>query len=134
MGGTGGRGIKQDYFVENVLEELDAQEEYYFDRQTSRLILIRNSSSPPEAGSLVAALTPTLVQMAGSAKSAPVHDVEWVGVTFRDTRPTFMAPHEATSGGDWAVHRGKFGAVCSRVLRQRCRSCGDARECTASEF
>ena len=68
MGGTGGRGIKQDYFVENVLEELDAQEEYYFDRQTSRLILIRNSSSPPEAGSLVAALTPTLVQMAGSAK------------------------------------------------------------------
>ena len=48
----------------------------------------------------------TLVRMKGSSKTAPVHDVRWAGITFRDARPTFMAAHEATSGGDWAMHRG----------------------------
>jgi len=121
----------QDYFIENVAEELDEEGEYYLDTHRTAPLLpqihvIRpppaspspistppptppkplTPLAPPGEGEIVAAAMETLVRMKGSSKTTPVHDVRWSGVTFRDARPTFMAAHEATSGGDWAMHRG----------------------------
>eukprot|EP00656_Telonema_subtile_P039936 TRINITY_DN45016_c0_g1_i1.p1 TRINITY_DN45016_c0_g1~~TRINITY_DN45016_c0_g1_i1.p1 ORF type:complete len:787 (+),score=155.05 TRINITY_DN45016_c0_g1_i1:89-2449(+) len=122
MGGLGSRGLRQDYFVEGLYEELDSEAEFYYDKSASKLHLMWSGTTPPGEGEVVAVSSTTLVSMTGSSKAMPVHDVQWTGVTFRDAAPTFMAPHESTSGGDWAMHRGAAVVIESaeRVTLQRC--------------
>ena len=47
IGGEGGRGHPQDYFVENVFEELDAEREFYYNSSTSTLYWVPPSGEHP---------------------------------------------------------------------------------------
>jgi hypothetical protein len=45
-----------------------------------------------------------LVHINGT-QAAPVRDVTFIGVGFRDAASTFMVPHGMPSGGDWGLLR-----------------------------
>ena len=97
--------------IENILEELDAPGEFFFNRTTQLLTLWYNATAgtaPPADGSIVVPSLVTLVSATGSQKQ-PVKDVALVGIGIRDTAPTVMFPHVGPSGGDWSINR--FAAV-----------------------
>ncbi len=106
-GNQGSRGgdAGQEFFIENVKEELDAPGEFFFDPSTSTLWLWHNASgAPPTDGSVVAALQTVLINATGT-QAEPVVGVGFQGIGFRDTAPNYMGPHGTPSGGDWAVGR-----------------------------
>ena len=102
IGGNGGRGHPQDYFVENVFEELDAAREFYYNASSSTLFWVPPAGadvSQMQPGDLVAPALETLLKVSAE-------HVRFEGLHFAHTLPTYMQPYEPTSGGDWAVHRG----------------------------
>eukprot|EP01044_Picomonas_judraskeda_P004339 COSAG03_NODE_380_length_8364_cov_20.212099_9_plen_413_part_00 len=118
IGGKGGRGHPQDYFVENVFEELDDEREYYFNRTTSTLFWRPPNGTSPTAlreGELVAPAVETLLKVSADY-------VRFEGLQFAHTLPTYMQPYEPTSGGDWAVHRGAATMIenASGVVFESC--------------
>ena len=110
-GNQGARGNNEggDWFVENVLEELDYPGEFYFDKQSSKLYLFYNGTGkPPAAATVVAPQLKTLVNVTGT-QWAPVVNVSHRDLAFVSTRYTYMDPHGVPSAGDWALDR--VGAV-----------------------
>ena len=91
--------------VENLAEELDAENEYFFDVKTRVLRVKPNASMtwPPEM--LVATKLQTLVKIEGS-QEAPVRDVSFNGIGWRDAAYTYMERWGVPSGGDWALYHG----------------------------
>lgn len=109
-GNQGSRGgdAGQEFFIENVFDELDAPGEFYFDPaapETGKptLWLWHNASGPPSSG-LVAPFKTVLVNTSGT-QAAPVVGVAFRGLTFRDAAPNYLGPHGVPAGGDWAVGR-----------------------------
>ncbi|MFB9201357.1 OmpL47-type beta-barrel domain-containing protein [Nonomuraea spiralis] len=96
--------------VENVLEELDAPGEWFYDKDAGRLYL-----QPPAGLDLAGARVETaereeLVRVVGDSPSAPVQDLTFTGFTFTQTHRTlFSRPYEKLQLGDWAIVRA--GAV-----------------------
>ncbi len=93
--------------IEGVLEELDVPCEFHFDVATRTLTLWHNASSgtpPPNDGSLVAPQLNQLVAVLGS-QAAPVSNVSFLRLGFRDTPPSAFEPHMAPSGSDYGVNR-----------------------------
>jgi hypothetical protein len=103
-GNQGARGDDKggDYFIENVMEELDSPGEFYYDSKTSKLYLFYNSSTtadapftpPPAALGFIAPQIPMLVNVSGT-QANPVKGVSFAGITFSSTRYTYMGPHYA---------------------------------------
>ena len=108
QGGRGGPG--QDWFVENVLELLDAPNEHYFDADSRTLYYQPNSTTGPPAVNLKLAV-PTLQVLVSvnGTQARPVTGLKLQHLGFRDAAPTYMEPHGVPSGGDWALER--IGAV-----------------------
>ena len=105
--GSRGEGQGEDTYVENVLEELDAPSEFFFNETTQTLFLFFNATPgvpPPADGSLVVPQTRHLFNITGTM-AAPVTDVSIVGLGLRDTAYTYMDPHSIPSGGDWTLER-----------------------------
>jgi hypothetical protein len=109
-GGTqGAEGLPyaDSWYVENVLEELDAPREWYFDPQSRTLYYAPNASdhgaekAPPSEG-FVATRLQVLINVSGS-KAAPVRGLTIRGLILRDTARTAFEPHAMPSGGDWAI-------------------------------
>lgn len=95
------------WFIENVLEELDAPREFFYDAQSSFLYYVHNATSgtpPPKTMVFESVERKTLLSVRGSQDN-PVRDVTIRGLSFQDTAPTFMDAHGLPSGGDWALHR-----------------------------
>eukprot|EP01063_Lacrimia_lanifica_P022202 TRINITY_DN29866_c0_g1_i1.p1 TRINITY_DN29866_c0_g1~~TRINITY_DN29866_c0_g1_i1.p1 ORF type:complete len:828 (+),score=233.01 TRINITY_DN29866_c0_g1_i1:46-2529(+) len=123
QGARGGPG--SDWFVQNVREELDSANEFYFDSVAETLYMYTNgtdASAPPAYESLVLVpsahhtllTTPTTGRRAFSAAAkagdqATVANLTLANLGFRDAAPTMMQPHGVPSGGDWALER--FAAV-----------------------
>ena len=116
-GNQGGEGNDKagEWYIENVFEELDAENEYFFDRATSKLYLWFNGTGVPPSTVVV----PTLADMivVNGTKEQPVKNISIVGLQLRDNRPTYMEPRTNPSGGDWALER--QGAI----LVQGCEGC-----------
>jgi len=94
-----GSGINnQHYYVENVMEELDAPTEWFHDPVANKLYFWPNGTMAPD--SVVAPVLSAIVRIEGAT------DVNFVGVTFTETRATYFEQYEVSSGGDWSVHRG----------------------------
>lgn len=118
-------------YVVNVFEELDAPGEYFYDPVASRLYVFYNGtagSPPPPDFSLVATqvgcecclAVPSLdvpclpthrpsqlevfFNLTGSAE-APVQDVTFAGLAFRDQAPGQLEQWYDPSGGDWGLRR-----------------------------
>jgi len=103
-GGDGG-----DFYVENVMEELDAPGEWYFDKVTKKLYVFWNATAgtpPPTDGSVVAIADGAWgILNVTATQAAPITGLSINGVGFRDTAHVFFAPHSIPSGGDWALAR-----------------------------
>jgi len=108
MGGfQGARGNNQggDFFIENVMEELDNPGEFFFDRRTKKLYLWYNGTGAPSSDLRV--VTPqrqVLLNITGTQWN-PVKDVKITGISFEASAYTYMNPHGVPSGGDWALER-----------------------------
>jgi len=111
--GAEGSAAGGDFFVEHVLEELDAPNEFFLDARGQRLYYITNASdmaAPPPAQGFEFPLLEELIVVGGAADgSAPVANISFVGLRFTGAAPIFLAPHGTPSGGDWALAR--FGAL-----------------------
>jgi len=114
-GHQGGEGCEegQEYWVEGVLEELDAPNEFFHDAAGGVLYFYPNASdasgpsgAPPQ--DLQVPYLHTFFSLLGSEED-PVANVSWTGITFTGGRPTFMEPRGQPSGGDWALER--LGAI-----------------------
>lgn len=108
-GGQGGEGMTNSgqWWIENILEECDSPNEFFFDEKTKELYYFFNETSDMSAD-LVATQTRVLFNLTGTM-SNPVKDITIRGLTMRDTRITYLDPHGMPSGGDWALQRS--GAV-----------------------
>ena len=109
----GGEGTDkgEDWFVDHVLEELDAPREFYFDAAAQRLYYFHNATAgtpPPPGWAFEAPLLPVLVNISGTPE-APVVNVSLEGITFTGAAASFLMPHGCPAGGDWCVAR--VGAV-----------------------
>ena len=108
----GGEGCVrfQDWWIENVFEELDSPEEWFYNETTSKLYYFFNSTSPPTGDdAFVATKTKVLFNVTGS-QAAPVKDLVIRGLEIRDTALTYLGTdpadiHGMPSGGDWALQR-----------------------------
>lgn len=90
------------FFIENVLDELDAPGEWFFDHDAHKLYLWYNATgAPPTDGSISVTQLPVLINSTGT-QAKPVVGLSFLGLTFADSAPFFMGPHGTPSGGDWA--------------------------------
>jgi hypothetical protein len=95
-------------FVENVIEELDAPGEWFFDRDTHKLYLIPPDGVDLDKATLIASRLDQLVELRGTQEK-PVKGVRFVGIQFRHSNRTFMQTAEPLLRSDWTIFRG--GAV-----------------------
>ena len=100
-----GAGTGDEWYVSNVLAELDEPNEYYIDHRAKMLYYMPNTTAPT---TFIASQLPCILSISGN-ENMPVHDVIISGLTFAHTASTFMRVYEVPSGGDVSLHRG--GAV-----------------------
>lgn len=115
-GHQGGEGCDAaaEFWVQGLLEELDAPNEYFYDGAAGKLYFFPNASDAHAAdGSPAVALAevPALAVLfsAFGSEEFPVRNITFSGLTMTGGRPTFMDPHGQPAGGDWALER--LGAV-----------------------
>lgn len=110
-GNQGARGENRgdDFFVENVMEELDHPGEFFYNKKSDELFLYYNGTgAPPSDLEIVVPSLRVLMNVSGTQWD-PVRNLTLSGLTFKSTRHTYMDPHLVPSGGDVAVAR--TGAV-----------------------
>lgn len=98
--------------AENVFEELDMPGEWWWDADTEQLYLWWNSTShaaPPsgdiESNNTLAATQLQVLFNATGTQIAPIRNISFRGLGFRDTSHSVFYPHGAPSSGDWAIQR-----------------------------
>ena len=93
------------WYVSNLLAELDAPNEWFFDSASRSLYFMANQTMPT---AFVASQRACVVSMVGS-QNTPVKGVSLTGLLVTETSHTFMDAYEAPASGDWSIHRG--GAI-----------------------
>jgi len=94
-----------EFYIENVFEELDAPNEWYFDQGGKSLYWYYNGTGDiPSNFTYEITNLKVLVNLTGS-ESHPVKNVWFKGIGFKDTIITYLDPHEMPSGGDWGLQR-----------------------------
>lgn len=101
-------------FVENVLEELDADSEWYLDKNNNFLYWKPASGVDPKTAKLEVPVVEHLVEMVGR-KNQPVRFIRLQGIVFRHSKRTFMKSKERLLRSDWAFYRG--GAIWLKNAR-----------------
>ena len=111
-GHQGGEGcdVAAEWWVEGIVEELDAVNEYFYDEVAGVLYFMPNASdatgpdgAPPADAFAAPALT-TFFNITGTP-TAPVVGISFSGIAFVGGSPSFMDPRGQPSGGDWALER-----------------------------
>ena len=95
------------WYVRNVQQELDYPGEYFYEPVARKLYVFYNASSgtpPPVDWALVVSHLEVFFNLTGSS-SAPVADVTFAGLGFRDQRPAQLDKWVDPSGGDWGIRR-----------------------------
>lgn len=99
-------GMHEKYrFVENIFEELDTVNEWYYDKKTKTLYYY-----PPDRLDLTTATIETpqladLFEFKGSEKE-PITNINIEGLTLTQTLRTFMQNKEPLLRSDWTIYRG----------------------------
>lgn len=107
LGGfQGARGNQRgaEWFISNVIEELDAQREFFYDESSATLMYVAADNRPPAQSIFEHALLDVLINISAT-KDQPATDITISGLGFTGTATTFLAPHGVPSGGDWALQR-----------------------------
>ncbi len=105
--GARGNDNGDEFYIENVMEELDSANEWFFDKTTKTLYFFYNETSgkmPPADTLYVVPILKTLIKVQAS-QDQPAKGITIRGVNFRDTVYTYLDPHGMPSGGDWALER-----------------------------
>jgi hypothetical protein len=102
--GARGENYGGDFFIENVMEELDNPGEFFFDKRTGELYLYYNGTGAPPTDSVIVPQKEVLVNASGTQWN-PVKNVRLQGIKFTASAPTYMMPHGVPSAGDWALDR-----------------------------
>ena len=99
-GQQGGESISgNDFFVENIMEELDAPGEYFLEGRT--LHLIPPVGTTMSGSSIVeSAVEPRVIQLRGASDTEFAHDIVIRNLAVVHSAPTFMADYEMPSGGE----------------------------------
>jgi hypothetical protein len=95
------------WYVSNVQAELDAPGEFFFEPVARKLFLFWNATAgtPPPAGvRLVSQQLEVFFNLSGTP-AAPVTDVVFAGLGFRDQRTALLDRWHDPSGGDWGIRR-----------------------------
>ena len=105
-GNQGGEGadFADEWYIENVFEELDAPGEFFYSPSDGKLFLVANGSSWSPPAEVVVPSLATLIRLNGS-RAKPVVNITLAGLVLQDTRPTFLEPRTTPTGGDWALER-----------------------------
>jgi hypothetical protein len=93
-GNQGSRGgdAGQEFFIENLMDELDAPGEFFYDPASKRLYLFHNASGAPSpADAIVVAAEPVIISAVGT-QAAPVEGVGFQGIGFTDSAVRFVSP------------------------------------------
>lgn len=95
--------MHKDYrFIENIAEELDTLNEWYFDKQQQELYLKTNVNL---ATALIESpQMESLLEIKGSAAN-PVKNITIKGITFTHALRTFMKNKEPLLRSDWTIYR-----------------------------
>ena len=108
--GARGNNAGGDFFVENVFEEFDYPNEFFFDAAASKVYYYHNATgAPSNNATYVAPQLKTLFNLTAESRWTPIKNVTIRGLKMSATRYTYMEPHGVPSGGDWALDR--MGAV-----------------------
>ena len=91
-----------EWYVENIMEELDSPGEWFYNHTTMKLYLYPNGSLPTEG---IGTVFDEAIGIRGT-KNSPVKGVSIMNVVFAHTATTFLKRYEVPSGGDWSVYRG----------------------------
>ncbi len=94
--------------VENILEELDAPEEWYYDKKEGKLYYIPQAGVDIKTAKVEIVRLKHLIEFNGN-KEKPVTNVYLNGFVFRHAARTFMENKEPLLRSDWTIYRG--GAV-----------------------
>ncbi len=100
--GLGDSPAGEAFFVENAEEELDADNEFFFDEARQQLMYFSRAGPPAPGALLEVPRLRTLVALEGT-QAQPVRDVRLRGVGLRDARMSVLDEHVAPSGGDWGL-------------------------------
>lgn len=91
--------------VENVFEELDSAGEWFLDSKAHKLYYWPPSDVDLDSARFEVAALKALFRVVGTLES-PVKEVRLSGITFKNTRRTFMEDYEPLLRSDWTIYRG----------------------------
>ena len=92
-------------FVENIFEELDAQNEWYLDRKTSTLYFMPPDLLDLDNANVEVAYLENFIKVLGS-EDQPVKNLSFDGFTFNRSIRTFMKTSDPLLRSDWTIYRG----------------------------
>jgi hypothetical protein len=106
-----GSGINpgQNFFIENVFEELDVPGEWFWDASNNLLYVLPNSTMQAlQAATIAMPVLDSVITVNGSQSGTGAYasSISFTGFTITQTRVTYLEQYEVPSGGDWSVHRG----------------------------
>jgi len=105
-GFQGGEGADDanEWYIENLLELLDAPNEWFYDAPNEKLYYYPNSTNvaPPSEG-FVATREISVFEIVGDSPDSPALNITIRNVNIVDTKLTYLEPHGLPSdgGGDW---------------------------------
>ena len=99
---------KKYRYVENIFEELDAPGEWYFDKDTSMLYFYPPQGMDLANSQIEISQLDQVIELQGDSTN-PVKHINIQGLTFTQTKQTFMKTNEPLLRSDWAIYRG--GAI-----------------------
>lgn len=94
--------------VENIFEELDAPNEWYFNQKTKKLYYWPTENIDLKSAVVEVVMLKNLISIQGS-KEKPVENIEISGIKFEHAQRTFIETTEPLLRSDWTIYRG--GAV-----------------------
>jgi hypothetical protein len=98
-------GMSGSGMVENILDELDAPGEWYFDKTAGVLYFYPPQGTDLASASIEVAGIETIIQLQGTSK-APVRFVNLDGFRYTATSRTFAKCNEQVLRSDWHIYRG----------------------------
>ncbi|WP_282123122.1 PDZ domain-containing protein [Algibacter mikhailovii] len=101
----GSRYHEEYQMVENVFEELDSPGEWFLDKLSSKLYYWPNKGIALDEAKVEVSVLKDLIQVVGTLEE-PVKDVTISGISFENTKRTFMEEFEPLLRSDWTIYRG----------------------------
>ncbi len=95
---------RSNFFVDNVLEELDVEGEWYFDKYKNILYYKPHDTIDLETAVLEIPVLKELISIKGSMDS-PVKNIRFKNIRFAGTTTSYMDRYEYPSLGDWGIVR-----------------------------